>query len=282
MAVTTISVHVLDSNQLMRPGPGPARVRAHMDSPSSTLSRRWTTSESRGGTNRKAQAVALAAGCLITVCACGTSEGDTGATVESTTTAPAATAAPPTTVAASTTTASTDTTATTADPSDTTAAPTTDATTTTTLSSTTTTVSPTTVPADHVCLDQPLAPPRLVGGGEPGEYTVAETDGDGTPLRVTWGADESAVTQVLRPAFYEEGPTELMAIVPVDGNQFRQAADYEAAVIPVGDPGVGSISIYLRERGTDCIRIYTTEPGTSLDQAIVFAQVFVDELSEAG
>lgn len=58
-----------------------------------------------------------------------------------------------------------------------------------------------------------------------------------------------------------------------------QSATYEAAVVPTGDPPVSGIGVYLRQIGTDCVRVYSIGPGYALEDAIAFAQTFVASLT---
>lgn len=142
------------------------------------------------------------------------------------------------------------------------------------------TAAPTTaLPPDLACLGDILAPPQLVGGGDVGEYTIDSYGDDGQPLSIRWGGDGSdAVVQVLELDPLSESPS-VWFDEAAGSDQIRSSRRYEAAVIPVGDPPLGRILIYVRETGTQCIRIYLIEEGFTLEEAIAYGQSFVDELS---
>ena len=123
-------------------------------------------------------------------------------------------------------------------------------------------VAPTTEPVetDEVpdqCLAEPVAPPALVDGSEPGEGSEGWPGGE--VRAVGWGGRSFyAVYQILD--------------VDVDRDTFAAAngvvvGDHEAWALPVGDPPLGAINLYWQDP-SGCVRWYTIASGLMVDEAL--------------
>jgi hypothetical protein len=135
-----------------------------------------------------------------------------------------------------------------------------------------TSVVPTTqVAGDDPCLDRPGPPPWLLDGTSPGEATIVET-ADGS-VSARWGDEGStaAVTQVRT-----DPAADWFGIVE-GTDQLVISASARAAVVPVGDGAIGMIRVAVSDES--CDREYVVGPGVELDEAIAFAQDWVDALA---
>ncbi len=123
------------------------------------------------------------------------------------------------------------------------------------------------------CESDPLTPPSLVDGSQPGEPVI---EAQGSSQLVRWGSPDTPfpVTQSLGS--------------PIDATWIDDAitaeraiseGDWQAATVPVGDPPLGQISIYLRNTSDDCLRVYNIGPGLYSDEAVSLAQDWVAALA---
>jgi hypothetical protein len=119
------------------------------------------------------------------------------------------------------------------------------------------------------CTAQPTAPPTLVDGTAPGPMPT-----EITATFVRWGADgaPNAVRQLLQPldpSWLDEALADGRAIVD---------DRYQAAAIPVGDPPISEITIYVRNTADGCLLAYNVGPGLMTDEASALARRWVDSL----
>ncbi len=123
------------------------------------------------------------------------------------------------------------------------------------------------------CLTRPQAPPSLVDGSLPGPATI-ESSGGFRGAR--WGDADSpfAVYQVLD----EAGDPSWLDGALADGRAIT-IDNLQAVSIPVGDPPLGSITIYLRDALEGCLRTYLVGPGLLSDDAAGLARQWVDALA---
>ena len=131
-----------------------------------------------------------------------------------------------------------------------------------------TTTPSTEVSAGDPCLDLPAPPPWLVDGTSPGEATIVEAE-DGS-ISARWGVEGSAthVTQV------RTEPSADWFLIVEGTEQFVTSGKARAAVVPIGDGAIGMIRIAVSDES--CDREYLVGPGVELDDAIAFAQDWVD------
>jgi hypothetical protein len=131
-----------------------------------------------------------------------------------------------------------------------------------------TTTPSTEVSAGDPCLDLPAPPPWLVDGTSPGEATIVEAE-DGS-ISARWGVEGSAthVTQV------RTEPSVDWFLIVEGTEQFVTSGKARAAVVPIGDGAIGMIRIAVSDES--CDREYLVGPGVELDDAIAFAQDWVD------
>ena len=123
------------------------------------------------------------------------------------------------------------------------------------------------------CATEPFAPPSLVDGTAVGDATI-ESATDWRAAR--WGAADAPnrVLQILDTEVdnqYLDGR--------VAAGDAVVAGSFQAAVLPVGDPPLGTISIYVRDTTTDCTRTYIIGPGLLTGDATQVAQQWLDALS---
>jgi len=123
------------------------------------------------------------------------------------------------------------------------------------------------------CECEPLTPPSLVDGTQPGDPVIEEPDGWN---RALWGSIDSpfAVSQGLGS--------------PVDASWIDDAVaqgravtvgNWQAAVIPTGDPPLGGISIHLRNTDEGCLRVYGVGSGFYTDEITALAADWVTALA---
>lgn len=136
----------------------------------------------------------------------------------------------------------------------------------------------TTSPASDACTETPQAPPFLVDGSAPGEPTTASENGTTV---VVWG--EPPPPDVAAP----EGVTAVQQFlgsndedfpVPADSKQRITVGEFQADVVPIGDPPLGFINIEIVD-DEGCLREYAVGPGLELEEAISFAEAWVIELA---
>ncbi len=123
------------------------------------------------------------------------------------------------------------------------------------------------------CERDPLTPPSLVDRSPPGEAVIADT-GDGRIAR--WGDLDStfAVSQVL------DAPVDASWLdTAIDTERAITVGQWQATSIPVSDPPLGSITIYLRNTTDGCLRAYFVGPGLFVDQAEAVATSWVESLA---
>jgi hypothetical protein len=125
------------------------------------------------------------------------------------------------------------------------------------------------------CASEPFTPPTLADGTSPGEASI-DADADGRSAR--WGAAE-ATNRVLQILDTAVDPEAIDAAVAA-GRAFT-AGTFQAAVLPVGDPPLGSISIFLRDIEGGCLRWYLVGPGLLDEDAARIARAWVDALTTA-
>ena len=126
--------------------------------------------------------------------------------------------------------------------------------------------------AASACASEPLTPPTLADGTATGEMSI-DADTDGRSAR--WGATDAPnrVLQILDTAVDSESLDAAVAA----GRAFV-AGRYQAAVLPVGDPPLGSIEIFLRDIEDGCLRWYLVGPGLLDEEAARIAQAWVEML----
>lgn len=125
--------------------------------------------------------------------------------------------------------------------------------------------------AGDPCRDVPAPPPWLVDGSSPGEATIA-TAPDGS-MSARWGVEGSA------KAVSQSAPDPSAGwFAIVEGtDQLLTAGRARAAVVPIGDGAIGQIRIAVSDES--CDREYVVGPGVELEDAIAFAQDWVDALA---
>ncbi|HWL41674.1 MAG TPA: hypothetical protein VNQ73_01935 [Ilumatobacter sp.] len=126
--------------------------------------------------------------------------------------------------------------------------------------------------ADTWCRTEPIAPPSLVDGAAPGE-PVFETWGGGQAAR--WG-DADSPNAVRHPFGVEPDPQWLDA--EVAAGRAITTDRFQATAIPVGDPPLGMITIFVRDLSSDCLLQYLVGPGLLDDEAEALAQAWVNAL----
>jgi len=123
------------------------------------------------------------------------------------------------------------------------------------------------------CESEPLTPPSLADGTQPGDPVIEDSDAWNGAV---WGPIDSAfaVSQGLGS--------------PVDASWIDDAVaqgravtvgNWQAAVIPIGDPPLGRISIYLRNTDDGCLRQYWDESGFYTDEITMLAADWVTALA---
>ena len=126
--------------------------------------------------------------------------------------------------------------------------------------------------AASACASEPFTPPTLADGTPPGEGSI-DADANGRAAR--WGATDAPnrVVQILDTAV---DPESLDAAVAA-GRAFM-VGRFQAAVLPIGDPPLGSIAIFLRDIEGGCLRWYLVGPGLLDEDAARIAQAWVEML----
>lgn len=126
--------------------------------------------------------------------------------------------------------------------------------------------------AASTCASDPFTPPTLADGTPPGEGSI-DADANGRAAR--WGAADALnrVVQILDTAV---DPEFLDAAVAA-GRAFV-AGRFQAAVLAVGDPALGSIAVFLRDIEGGCLRWYLVGPGLLDEDAARIAQAWVEML----
>ncbi len=137
----------------------------------------------------------------------------------------------------------------------------------------TSTVAVTTIPIADSCSGQPMPPPTLSDGSAVGFPVVDPTDGGGRIAR--WG-EVDAPNVVYQPLDVTLDPSSL-DIAVAEGRAIT-SGPYEAAAIPVGDPPVSQITIYVRDVGAGCLRAYIVGPGLLQADAVALATQWIDAL----
>lgn len=136
----------------------------------------------------------------------------------------------------------------------------------------------TTSPAGEACTETPQAPPFLVDGSAPGEPTSASEDGTTV---VTWGEpappDEAAPEGVTAVQQFLGGNQEDFALL-ADSDQRITVEEFQADVVPIGDPPLGIINIEIVD-DDGCLREYGVGPGLELEEAIAFTRAWLVELA---
>jgi len=127
--------------------------------------------------------------------------------------------------------------------------------------------------AASACASDPFTPPTLADGTPLGEGSI-DAEANGRAAR--WGATDAPnrVLQTLDTAF---DPESLDAAVAA-GRAFA-VGRFQAAVLPVGDPPLGSIAIFLRDIEGGCLRWYLVGPGLLDEDAARIAQAWVEMLA---
>ena len=140
-----------------------------------------------------------------------------------------------------------------------------------------TSISPSIPPADDLdaCVNQPVSPPVLPDGAAP-TVEVADRPTDPTSVRWDGSTPTATVTQLL--GTYWDGS--YFATVGF-GSQYAYNGSFEAAVLPVGDPPNGLITIDVARFGDGCVRHYSIGPGVELEEAVDFAHTWIDLLDAA-
>jgi hypothetical protein len=126
--------------------------------------------------------------------------------------------------------------------------------------------------AASTCASEPFTPPTLADGTPPGETSI-DADANGRAAR--WGATDAPnrVLQILDTAV---DPESLDAAVAA--GRALAVGRFQAAVLPVGDPPLGSIAIFLRDIEGGCLRWYLVGPGLLDEDAARIAQAWVEML----
>lgn len=124
-----------------------------------------------------------------------------------------------------------------------------------------------------VCESEPLTPPSLVDGTQPGDAAIEE---QADRRIVRWGPSDSpfVVSQVL--GFPIDASSIDLAIA--NGRNIT-LGDWQATTVPVGDPPISETTIYLRNNADGCLRAYGVGPGLYPDQADSLAESWVVALS---
>ena len=127
--------------------------------------------------------------------------------------------------------------------------------------------------AASACASEPFTPPTLADGTTPGEASI-DADANGRAAR--WGAIDALnrVVQILDTAVDPESVDAAVAA----GRAFV-AGRFQAAVLAVGDPPLGSIAIFLRDLEGGCLRLYSVGPGLLDEDADRIARAWVDALA---
>jgi hypothetical protein len=138
---------------------------------------------------------------------------------------------------------------------------------TTTASTLTTTTSPApsttgdSAPTLTACETIPLPPPFLVDGSDVGEPIIEELD-DGRLLAIWGGGRQERISQTFGTVANREN------FDFYRGRGFAEISGrFEMFALPVGDPPLGSISIFLLDTATDCFRSYFIAPGNLEEDA---------------
>jgi len=123
------------------------------------------------------------------------------------------------------------------------------------------------------CESELLTPPSLADGTPPGDPVIEDSD---EWHRAVWGSIDSpfAVAQGLGSPVDASWIDDAIA----DGRAVT-AGNWQAAVIPVGDPPLGQISIHLRNTDDGCLRWYWVESGFYTDEITTLAQEWLTALS---
>ena len=137
----------------------------------------------------------------------------------------------------------------------------------------TSTIAMTTIPVADSCTGTPTPPPSLTDGSPVG-IPVVDPTGDGRSAR--WG--EVDAPNVVYQSLDVTLDSSSLDTAVADG-QAITSGPYEAVAVPVGDPPLGQITIYLRDVGDGCLRAYIVGPGLLKADADALAAQWIDALT---
>lgn len=123
------------------------------------------------------------------------------------------------------------------------------------------------------CESEPVAPPSLVDGTQPGDPEIEEYD-SGSSARWGTSISTSSVSQSLGPVSDTSRIDDAVA-----NGRVISAGSWQAVTLPVGDPPLGQIQIHLRNTTEGCIRVYFVGPGLYSDEAQSLAEDWVAALA---
>ena len=118
-------------------------------------------------------------------------------------------------------------------------------------------------------------PVYLIDGSLPGEPVSQRNDGSIESF-ATWGDTErTRLTQAVRTVDEDNDPFDLVS----GSSQLIEIDDFTAAVLPVGDPPLGSIGITISDRLDGCDRSYFVGPGLETAEVVAFTRQWVAMLA---